>query len=222
MNASSIPSLWRLEKHPSSSSSASLTSHRARLTSEHRHLRRPTHGDQQLTFLRGYYEQYSTNHGSSPAANNDLVAMACLLHGTAHAAIGADDDSSIRWYVCGEVARRGDRTAAAIRESASPRCTTSASDGKCNIPSGCGSIPCSNAGATPCWPQRSSNTNKRASRSGCSQRFGIRPGRGYFRGGSSLRPKRMRRAPIAGRWSPIVPANTRAAAGGLRRVRRSG
>jgi hypothetical protein len=52
----------------------------------------PTHGHQQLTFFHGYYRQYQYLPRVITCAENDLVVMACLLHGTAHAALGADDD----------------------------------------------------------------------------------------------------------------------------------
>jgi len=52
----------------------------------------PTHGEQQLTFFHGYYEQYQYQPRLITCAQNDLVVMACLLHGTAHAALGAEDD----------------------------------------------------------------------------------------------------------------------------------
>jgi hypothetical protein len=52
----------------------------------------PTHGDQQLTFWHDFYGQYQYLVRTITCANNDLVAMACLLHGTAHPALGADDD----------------------------------------------------------------------------------------------------------------------------------
>jgi hypothetical protein len=52
----------------------------------------PTHGDQQLTFWHDYYEQYQYFVRVITCANNDLVAASCLLHGSAHAALGADDD----------------------------------------------------------------------------------------------------------------------------------
>src|SRR5271166_5520535 len=52
----------------------------------------PTHGAQQLTFFHGYYEQYQYQPRLITCAQNDQVVMACLLHGTAHAALGADDD----------------------------------------------------------------------------------------------------------------------------------
>ena len=52
----------------------------------------PTHGAQQLTFFHGYYRQYQYLPRVITCAENDLVVMACLLFGTAHAALGADDD----------------------------------------------------------------------------------------------------------------------------------
>jgi len=52
----------------------------------------PTHGQQQLTFFHGYYEQYQYLPRVITCAENDLVLVVCLLHGTAHAALGAQDD----------------------------------------------------------------------------------------------------------------------------------
>lgn len=52
----------------------------------------PTHGNQQLTFFHGYYEQYQYQPRLITCAQNDLTVMLCLLHGTAHAALGVDDD----------------------------------------------------------------------------------------------------------------------------------
>ncbi len=52
----------------------------------------PTHGSQQLTFFHGYYGQYQYLPRAITCAENDLVAMICLLFGTAHPALGADDD----------------------------------------------------------------------------------------------------------------------------------
>jgi hypothetical protein len=51
-----------------------------------------THGAQQLTLFHGHYRQYQYLVRAITCAENDLVAMVCLLHGTAHAALGADDD----------------------------------------------------------------------------------------------------------------------------------
>jgi hypothetical protein len=52
----------------------------------------PTHGQQQLTFFHGHYRQYQYQPRVITCAENDLVVMACLLHGTAAAALGVDDD----------------------------------------------------------------------------------------------------------------------------------
>jgi hypothetical protein len=52
----------------------------------------PTHGQQQLTFFHGYYDQYQYLPRVITCAENDLVLSVCLLHGTAHPALGAEDD----------------------------------------------------------------------------------------------------------------------------------
>lgn len=52
----------------------------------------PTHGQQQLTFFHGYYRQYQYLPRVITCAENDLVVMLCLLFGSAHPALGADDD----------------------------------------------------------------------------------------------------------------------------------
>jgi hypothetical protein len=52
----------------------------------------PTHGQQQLTFFHGYYDQYQYLPRVITCAENDLVLTVCLLHGTAHATLGAQDD----------------------------------------------------------------------------------------------------------------------------------
>jgi len=52
----------------------------------------PTHGNQQLSLFHGYYEQYQyfPMIVSEPTTKHLLLAR--LRHGTAHAALGADDD----------------------------------------------------------------------------------------------------------------------------------
>lgn len=52
----------------------------------------PTHGDQQLTFFHGFYDQYQYLPRAITCAENDLLLSVCLLHGTAHPALGAADD----------------------------------------------------------------------------------------------------------------------------------
>ena len=52
----------------------------------------PAHGAQQLALFHGYFEQYQYFPLVTTSADNDLVVMLSLRHGTAHAALGADDD----------------------------------------------------------------------------------------------------------------------------------
>ena len=52
----------------------------------------PTHGQQQLTFFHGYYEQYQYLPRVITCAENDLVLSVCLLYGSAHPALGAAED----------------------------------------------------------------------------------------------------------------------------------
>jgi hypothetical protein len=52
----------------------------------------PTHGHQQLTFFHGFYDQYQYLPRLITCAENDLVVAVCLLHGTAHPTLGAQDD----------------------------------------------------------------------------------------------------------------------------------
>jgi hypothetical protein len=52
----------------------------------------PAHGRQQLVLFHGYYEQYQYFPLVITCANNDLLVMVSLRHGSAHAALGADED----------------------------------------------------------------------------------------------------------------------------------
>jgi hypothetical protein len=52
----------------------------------------PTHGEQQLTFFHGFYEQYQYLVRVLTCANNDQVIVPTLLYGTARPALGMDDD----------------------------------------------------------------------------------------------------------------------------------
>ena len=52
----------------------------------------PTHGQQQLTFFHGYYDQHQYLPIAFTCAETDHVALVGLRHGTAHPALGADDD----------------------------------------------------------------------------------------------------------------------------------
>jgi len=52
----------------------------------------PTHGQQQLTFFHGHYDQYQYLPRVMTCAENDRVLNVCLLYGTAHAALAAPED----------------------------------------------------------------------------------------------------------------------------------
>jgi hypothetical protein len=52
----------------------------------------PTHGEQQLTFFHGHYDQYQYQVRLITCAENDQIAFPVLLHGTACARLGAMPD----------------------------------------------------------------------------------------------------------------------------------
>ena len=52
----------------------------------------PTHGQQQLTFFHGYYDQYQYLPRAITCKENDLVVMVALLFGTAAPTLGIEDD----------------------------------------------------------------------------------------------------------------------------------
>jgi len=58
----------------------------------------PAHGAQQLVLFHGFYEQYQYLPLIVTCADNDQVVMISLRHGSAHAALGADDD--LEYLVC--------------------------------------------------------------------------------------------------------------------------
>jgi hypothetical protein len=52
----------------------------------------PTHGQQQLTFFHGYYDQYQYLPRAITCAENDRVLAIRLLYGSSHPALAADED----------------------------------------------------------------------------------------------------------------------------------
>lgn len=60
----------------------------------------PAHGQQQLVFFHAHYEQHQYLPRVITCAENDLVVDLCLLYGSAHAALAADDDLQ---YVIGRL-----------------------------------------------------------------------------------------------------------------------
>lgn len=91
-NAIDVKSLGRLPKVLVDQFIASFDKPPTRITLDIDPFDDPTHGQQQLTFFHGYYQQYQYLPRVITCAENDLVVMLCLLFGTAHPALGAGDD----------------------------------------------------------------------------------------------------------------------------------
>ena len=91
-NAIDIPSLWRLRDVFLDQFIASFAEPPRHLTFDVDTFDDPTHGQQQLTFFHGYYEQYQYLPRTITCAQNDMVVMACLLYGIASPFLGFDRD----------------------------------------------------------------------------------------------------------------------------------
>lgn len=91
-NAVSVRSLFRLQDVLVDQFIASFETAPARLTFDIDAFDDATHGQQQLTFFHGYYNQYQYLPRTITCADNDQVVMACLLFGTAHPTVGAAED----------------------------------------------------------------------------------------------------------------------------------
>lgn len=91
-NAISVRSLFRLGDVLIDQFIASFETPPVRLTFDIDVFDDPTHGQQQLTFFHGYYDQYQYLPRAITCADNDQVVMVCLLFGTAHPALAAHLD----------------------------------------------------------------------------------------------------------------------------------
>jgi hypothetical protein len=91
-NAISIKSLKRLRDVFIDQFIASFDTPPRHLTFDLDALDDPAHGHQQLTFWHGYYDQNQYLPLVLTCADNDQFVMLSLRHGSAHAALGADDD----------------------------------------------------------------------------------------------------------------------------------
>ena len=91
-NAIGVKSFWELRDVLIDQFIASFDKAPAHLTLDIDPFDDPTHGEQQLTFFHGYYDQYQYLPRAITCAENDLVVMVCLLFGSAHASLGAARD----------------------------------------------------------------------------------------------------------------------------------
>jgi hypothetical protein len=91
-NAVDVRSLLRLRDVLIDQFLASFATPPRRLTLDIDTFDDPTHGQQQLTFFHGYYDQYQYQPRAITCAENDRVLMIGLLYGSAHPTLGADDD----------------------------------------------------------------------------------------------------------------------------------
>lgn len=91
-NQISIPSLRRLQDVFIDQFIASFATPPLHLTFDIDPFDDPAHGQQQLVLFHGHYDQHQYLPRLITCAENKLVVMLCLLHGTAHASMGAEDD----------------------------------------------------------------------------------------------------------------------------------
>lgn len=91
-NAVTIADLWRLRNVLVEEFLQSFDAPPLHVTFDMDAFDDPTHGQQQLTMYHGYYEQHQYLPIAITCAENDMVALVGLRHGTCHASLGADDD----------------------------------------------------------------------------------------------------------------------------------
>jgi hypothetical protein len=91
-NTVSIPDLWRLRDMLVDLFIQSFGTPPRHLTLDIDAFDDPAHGQQQLIMFHGYYEQHQYLPIVITCAENDMVLLVGLRHGTCHASLGADND----------------------------------------------------------------------------------------------------------------------------------
>jgi Transposase DDE domain group 1 len=91
-NAVAIADLWRLRDVLVDLFIQSFAAPPAHITLDLDAFDGPTHGDQQLTMFHGYYDQHQYLPIVITCAENDLVLLVGLRHGTCAATLGVDND----------------------------------------------------------------------------------------------------------------------------------
>jgi hypothetical protein len=99
-NAVSIPDLWRLRDVFVNLFIQSFDQSPRHLTLDIDAFDDPAHGEQQLIMFHGHYEQYQYLPIVVTCAENDMVLLVGLRHGTAEAPLGVDNDLR---YLMGEL-----------------------------------------------------------------------------------------------------------------------
>jgi hypothetical protein len=91
-NAVSIADLWRLQDVFVNVFIQSFTTPPQHLTFDIDAFDDPAHGQQQLIMFHGFYEQFQYLPTVVTCAENDMVVLVGLRHGTCHASLGVDND----------------------------------------------------------------------------------------------------------------------------------
>jgi hypothetical protein len=91
-NAVTIPDLWRLRDVLVGMFIQSFDRNPGHLTFDIDAFDDPAHGQQQLIMFHGYYEQYQYLPIVITCAENDMVLLVGLRHGTCEASLGVDND----------------------------------------------------------------------------------------------------------------------------------
>jgi hypothetical protein len=91
-NAVTISDLWRLREFLLEEFLESFDAPPVRITLDLDAFDDETHGQQQLTFFHGFYEQYQYLPIAITCAETDAVVLVGLRYGTCPAFLGADDD----------------------------------------------------------------------------------------------------------------------------------
>lgn len=102
-NSVTIPDLWRLRDVLADQFLDAFSEPPLRITLDADAVDDPTHGQQQLTLFHGFYEQYQYLPVVITCAETDQLALVGLRHGTAHPALGVDDDLR---YLVGRIRQR--------------------------------------------------------------------------------------------------------------------
>ena len=206
-NAVSIPDLWRLRDVLVDLFIQSFDAPPRHLTLDLDAFDDPAHGQQQLIMFHGYYEQYQYLPIVITCAENDMVLLVGLRHGTCHASLGADNDLR---YLMGRLRAVWPDVQVHVRGDSGlgvPRMYDVCRELRLDLHvRDRHELPAPGAERRPAEAGRRGSTSGPASRSGCSCWSIIRPRAGRRRSRSSSRPRRMPRGPTGGPWSRTGPA----------------